>query len=156
MSSIVDYLGPNDKPALLGLSTPEFIGAAEAALAELGYKSYLAHSHEDFLNRFGQMQYQAVIIEDHFAGNGRDENRSLRGLQWMPMSLRRHATILLISDRVQTLNAMQAFNLSVHCVLHPDEVVSMLGQLIQKKVADNDLFLNMYRETQNRIAQGKA
>ena len=156
MSSIVELLSPEDKPALLGLSTPEFIGTAESILTELGYKVHLAGSHEEFMNRFGQIQYQLVVTEELFCSTSREENTSLRTLQWLPMNLRRHTTILLIGESFQTLNSMQAYNQSVHCVINPQELVPMLGQLIQKSTADSTLFMHVYRETQARIAQGKA
>jgi hypothetical protein len=55
----------------------------------------------------------------------------------------------------QTLHPMQAYQQSVHAVLNPSEIAN-LDQIVQKVVADNNLFLHIYRDTQNRIAQGKA
>ena len=57
-----EFLSPEDKPALLALSTPEFIAAAQIVLGELGYKVHVASNHEDFLTRFAHVQYQVVKI----------------------------------------------------------------------------------------------
>jgi hypothetical protein len=50
-----------------------------------------------------------------------------------------------------TFNPMQAFQLCVHAVVNPSEMF-LLIQLIQKAVADNDMFLHTYREVQRRAA----
>lgn len=155
MPADFDFLDPNDKPALLGLSTPEYVSTAEAVLAELGYKVHAASNHDDFLNRFGQVHYHVVILEQHFAPTSAEMNISLNNIQTMPMALRRHAVFILIGDRYQSLHPLHAYQQSVHNVLHPDELVVLLAQVVQKSVADNNLFLNAYRETQTRIAQGK-
>ena len=73
----------------------------------------------------------------------------------MPMGLRRHAVIILIGNSFQSLHAMQAFRQSVHAVVNPADLHG-LKQIIQQVVADTDLFLIMYRDSQTRIAQGKA
>ena len=50
---------------------------------------------------------------------------------------------------------MQAYQMGVHLVVNRSEML-LLIQFIQKAVADNDLFLHGYRETQRRVAQGLA
>ena len=68
------------------------------------------------------------------------------------MNHRRHATFLLIGDSFETLNALQAFTQSVHGVVNHSEM-PLIGQLIQKAVADSQLFLGTFRDVQQRLAQ---
>lgn len=150
-----EFLSPDDRPALIGITRPEHLATVDSILAELGYKVHAATSHEDFLNLFGQVQYQVVILDEVFGAGSAADNTSLLTLQTMSMTMRRHATVILIGESYQTLNAMQAFQQSVHAVINPQELNVLLGQIIQKTVEVNDLFLNVYRETQNRIAQGR-
>lgn len=156
MPAPVEILTTNDKPALLGVSTPEFVTACESTLRELGYKVHATANHDEFQSRFRQIQYHVIILEELFDCATPDENKSLRSLQWMPMALRRHATVLLIGDQFQTMHSLQAYNQSVHAVINPLELMGTLAQIVPKLVADNNLFLDMYRESQIRIAQGKA
>jgi hypothetical protein len=149
-----DFIGPNDKPAMVLLSTPEWLEIAKRALAELGYKVHAPPTHAEFAQRFGQIQYQVVITELLFAAATVAENISLLTLQQMPMASRRHATVILIGREFQSLNAMQAFQQSVHAVVNPRELAS-LGQIVQQAVAENDLRLGVLRDTHLRIAQGK-
>ncbi len=156
MPAPVEILSPNDKPALLGVSTPEFIASCDSTLRELGYKVHTAANHDEFQSRYRQVPYHVIILEELFDCATPEENQSLQTLQWMPMPQRRHATMVLVGDQFQTMHALQAFNQSVHAVINPQELVGMLAQIVPKLVADNNLFLDMYRESQIRIAQGKA
>lgn len=152
MSEQFDFISPDDKPALLAITTPEWASIAETALLEAGYKVHSITSHSEFPGRFSQVAYQVVIIEEQFAGTPASENVALQTLQKMQMNLRRHTTAILIGSSYQTFNALQAFEHSVHAVVNFSEM-PLLAQLVQKIVADNDLFLNNFREVQQRVAQ---
>lgn len=155
MSTRFDFISANDKPALLAFSTPELLETAKAALHELGYKVHTAATHSDFQIRFSQVHYQVVIVEELFAANNISENLTLKALQAMPMSQRRHATILLLGDSFQTFMPMEAFQHSVHAVINRSELF-LLKQLIEKAVADNALFLHSFQEAQRRAFEAAA
>jgi hypothetical protein len=155
MSSQFEFLTASDKPALIAFSNPEWLETARASLLELGFKVHTAATHADFLNRFSQVRYEVAIIEECFAANNIDENHTLHGLQRMPMSQRRHCTTILLGDAFQTFTPMQAFQHSVHAVINSSEIF-LLKQLVEKTVADNDLFLHAYREAHKRAATAAA
>ena len=153
MATTFEFISASDKPALLAFSTPEWLDAAKTALTELGYKVHTAATHGDFLIRFSQIRYQVVILEELFAANTVSENLTLQALQTMPMAQRRHATVILFGDSFQTFTPMQAFQQSVHAVINSSELF-LLKQLIEKAIADNNLFLTSYREAQSRAYSG--
>jgi len=150
MSNQFDFVSASDKPALLAFSTPDWLAAAKSALEELGYKVHTAATHTDFLVRFGQVRYQVVIIEELFGANSIEENLTLKAIQQMPVGQRRHATIILLGDSFQTFVPMEAFKQSVHVVVNSSEMF-LLRQLIEKAVADNDIFLHSFRDVQHRV-----
>jgi spore germination protein YaaH len=150
MNGTFDFVGSEDKPALIAFSTPEWLDTTKTALNELGYKVHTAATHSDFLIRFSQARYQVVIVEELFGANTPDENLTLKALQNMPVNQRRHATVLLIGDSFQTFTPIEAFKNSVHAVINSSELF-LLKQLVEKAVADNDLFLHSFREIQNRV-----
>ena len=150
MNNQFDFVSTTDKPALLAFSTPEWLETARTALSELGYKVHTAATHGDFQVRFSQIRYQVVIIEERFAANDITENLTLLLMQKMPMSQRRHSTVILLGENFQTFTPMQAFQQSVHAVINSSELF-LLKQLIEKTIADNELFLQTYRETQTRV-----
>jgi hypothetical protein len=150
MSDQYEFLGSNDKPALLAFSTPEWLEEIKQALQELGYKVHTAATHSDFLVRFSQVQYQVVIVEERFAANSLDENQTLTALHRMPVSQRRHSTIILVGESFQTFTPMQAFQQSVHAVINSSELF-LVKQLIEKSVADNKMFLHSFHDVQSRL-----
>jgi hypothetical protein len=150
MSDQFDFIGAADKPVLLAFSSPEWLEGVKTAMQELGYKIHTAATHSDFLVRFSQVRYQVVILEERFAANTLEENLTLRALQEMPMSQRRHATIILFGESFQTFTPMQAFQQSVHAVINSSEMF-LIKQLIEKAVADNAMFLQSYHEVQTRM-----
>jgi len=150
MNGSFDFVSSGDKPALLAFSTPEWLDECKAALQELGYKVHTAATHSDFLIRFSQVHYQVVIVEELFAANTPAENLTLKALQNMPVNQRRHATVLLVGNSFQTFAPMEAFKNSVHAVINSSELF-LMKQLVEKAVADNDIFLHSFREIQTRI-----
>ena len=149
-----EFISPADKPALLALSSMEALANVQTIVLECGFKVHVASNHDDFAKRFAALNYHLVVVEELFAAGTPDENVSLRTVQWMPVVRRRHAGVVLISDRFQTLNPMHAFQQSVHAVVNKADL-SSLGGIITKAVSDNDLFLHSYREVQAAMAQGK-
>ena len=155
MQNNFDFIGATDKPALVAFSTPEWLETTKTALAELGYKVHTAATHTDFLIRFSQVSYRVVILEELFAANDLSENLTLQALQNMPMSQRRHATIIVLGSSFQAFTPLQAFQQSVHAVINSSELF-LLKQLIEKAVADNLFFLHSFREAQRQAYSGAA
>jgi hypothetical protein len=153
MTGTFDFVTAEDRPALIAFSTPEWLDTAKVALQELGYKVHTAATHSDFQLRFTQVHYQVVIIEELFAANNLEENLTLTALQNMPVNQRRHATILLLGDSFSTFTPMEAFKHSVQAVVSSSEMF-LLKQLVEKAVADNNAFLNSFREVQKRAYSG--
>jgi hypothetical protein len=149
MDSNFDFINLTDKPALLGLSTPEWQDTARTALVEMGYKVHQAAAHADFIASFVQVPYQLVVLEERFAADTAHENRSLAFLQTAQMHLRRHCVLVLVGDSFTSFHPLEAFQQSVHLVINRSEMM-LLIQFLQKTLADNDLFLHAFREAQRR------
>lgn len=155
MAEALEFIRPDDRPAILALSNAEYAAMAHAALMELDYKVHAVADYDMFVDQYQQIQYQVVVIDEHFGGaSSIVENHTLAWLQYLPMNLRRHSVIFLIGPSFSSLSAMQAFQQSVHAVINPSELTS-LQQIILKYVSDNDLFLNQYREVQKSLAAGQ-
>ncbi len=155
MAADFEFLSPTDKPALLAISTPDLHAAAKSALTELDYKVQSAATHDEFMTRFTSVPYHMTFMEDTFASIAANENVSLRTIQSLPMAQRRHTTFVLFGTTFQTMNAMQAFQQSVHAVIHPADTTK-LKLILHQVAADSAIFMVVYRDIQNRIAQGKS
>jgi hypothetical protein len=144
-----DIIGPHDQPALVAISSPDLSESVKASLAGIGYKVHVVDGPLLFETRYSQVNYQVVFIEETFACTNAVDNTTLGMIQNMPMSQRRHATFFLIGPSYETLNTMQAFGLSVHCVINTAEL-PVLSELVQKTVSENDVFLSAFRDAQRR------
>ena len=149
-----EFITTSDKPALLALTNPDWLETAKNALQEMGFKVHTANNHNEFLSSFHQIPYQVVMIEELFAATTPQDNQSLITLQNMPMLHRRHAIVVLVGDSFSTFNPMQAYQLSVQAVVNRTEMFLLL-QLLQKLVADNEMFLQTFRIVQQRLTEGK-
>jgi DNA-binding NtrC family response regulator len=149
-----DFISATDKPALLGITDTELAVGAKMALAGMGYKVHSAETHEEFLQRFGQAQYQVVVLEENFGGVSADQNVALTTLQNMNMALRRHATVIVIGAAFQTLQPMQAFQQSAHAVVNSADSENFQG-IFQQAIHSNEMFLNTFRDVQAGLAQTK-
>jgi CheY-like chemotaxis protein len=145
------FITAADKPALVAVSNPAWLETAKKVLKDLGYKVHAAATHQEFTTRFSQARYQVVILDELFDAGKPEENLTLKSLQMMPVNQRRHATVILFGNSFKTFDAMQAFQQSVHVVINGAEI-PMLRQLVEKAVAENDLFLSGYRDVQKRIS----
>jgi hypothetical protein len=146
------FITATDKPALVACSNTDLTGTVKCALRELDYKVHTVTAHGTFLTRFSQVRYRVVVIDELFAASRPEENQSLLALQKMPMSQRRHATVILLGQNFVTFDPLQAFQKSVHAVINLAEL-ALLKQLIEKAVADNNLFLQNFREAQNNLSR---
>jgi hypothetical protein len=145
----LDIIGPHDQPALLAISTPDLAASVKASVTGIGYKVHVVDGPLLFETRYSQVNYQVVFIEETFACGSAVENTTLAMIQNMPMNQRRHATFFLIGPSYETLDTMQAFGLSVHCVINTAEM-PVLAEVVQKTVAENDVFLAAFRDAQRR------
>jgi hypothetical protein len=149
-----EFISPDCLAALFGLSSPDYAIAARIAAADLGYKTHETENHAQFLERFNQAPYELVLLEENFDPSEPGSNPSLAALQNMQMSRRRHATIVLFGDSFETLNAMQAYQQSVHAVVNRRDL-DKLGPILQQVLNSNEQFLSVFKDAQSRMTQGK-
>lgn len=154
MSLDLEILSPSDRPVLLGISSPDILDYARGVLDQMGYKVHIAVHHEEFLDRFARVQYEIALLEDSFGGVLPEQNVPLTTLQQMPMNLRRHCTVMLLSDVLPSLDPMHAFHQSVHAIINRVDMDKLM-LIVQQVTNENAIFLNAYRDVQSRIAQGK-
>ena len=116
----------------------------KTALAELGYTVHIVNDSREAIDRIWQRPYNLVILHEEFGGAAED-NSVLKGLQPMPMSVRRFMYVGLIGKQYRTLDPMAAFAKSVNFVV-ADQELGNLKAIVQEAVTDNDRFFRVLRE----------
>ena len=131
-----DFIGPRDKPALLAVSEPEVIDFPRRPDRIQLERASGGKPQSQFDRRYSQVNYQVVIIEENFAGSvHRGQFEPANGARPEHERQKRYATFFLIGQSFESLNTLQAFAQSVHCVLNFAEL-PMLSEVLQKTVAE--------------------
>jgi predicted Zn finger-like uncharacterized protein len=117
----------------------------KTALAELGYTVHIVNDAREAIDRIWQRPYSLLILHEEFGGSAED-NSVLKGLQAMPMSIRRFLYVGLIGKQYRTLEPMAAFAKSVNFVL-ADQELGNLKAIVQEAVSDNDRFFRVFRDS---------
>ena len=151
MADLFEFISPNEQAALLAIGNPQYHAKARTDLSEAGFKVMAAATHEDFIDKFYRTHYRVVVLDVSFGAPPAAENRSLIAVQKMLMPQRRHAVFLLIGQEFRTMDAMQAFQRSVQVVVNPVDM-PRIRSIVERAVTDNDLFLQVFRETQDHSA----
>ena len=153
MSFDTEFISNNAAPALLAINMPEWLARSRAILTQCGYKVRAASNHEDFYSRLTRTRYEVVVMEEGFSSDSIVDNVSLYRVQQMAMPERRNTTMIILGNSFETLNPRQAFQQSVHAVLHPDDIES-LGPVVQQAVTNNSLFNEVFNAAEQRLMNG--
>lgn len=142
-SETPDFFELGDKTSLV-CCDPGTVGAAQTALRDLGFKVHTAETAEHAVDRMHYTSYDCIIVHEHFGGS-LTSNPVLHYLKPLPMAQRRHWFVCLIGPSCTTLDAMQAFGQSVHCVVNPDDLPK-LGPILKKGLAEFELLYRVHTE----------
>ena len=148
-----EFIGPSDQPALLAISTPEVLGDGQNGPDRNGLQSPCGREPSPNSTRYNQVNYQMVVIEENFAGGGfAGQSQPAADSESAHEPAAPRDVFSDWGQRLETLNTMQAFAQSVHCVINYSEL-PMFSELVQKTMAENDMFLATFRDTQRRVYQ---
>jgi hypothetical protein len=129
-------------------NAPEVVNA----LNEIGLsKISQALSQKEALDKMKYNLYDIVIIEDGFGGPI-EESQIMSEFQNMPVSQRRRIFLVLIADRWETANSIQAFSLSVNLVVNY-RLLDKIKEGITSAMTRNHRFYKVFDEC--RQALGK-
>src|SRR5688572_6401303 len=132
--SKMDFFEVGDKTSLI-CSDPSTGEAVRTTLRELGYKFHTAETGEMAVERMRYTQYDVVVIQENFAGSSLRSNAVLNFLAPLPMAQRRYSFTCLIGPSFKTLDAMQAFQQSVHLVVNPNDLPNLTA-ILKKGLAE--------------------
>jgi hypothetical protein len=105
---------------------------------------HTAATHGDFVVRFSQIRYQVVIVEELFAANHIGENFTLKALQDDANEPAPSRYGDSSRNFVPNVHSNAGLSTECACVINTSELF-LLPQLIEKAVADNNLFLHHFQ-----------
>ena len=147
----MDFFEVGDKTSLI-CADPNTTEVVKATLRELGFKFHVAETPELAVERMRYTNYDCLVVHENFAGSSLRSNAVLNYLSPLPMAQRRYSFACLIGPSVKTLDAMQAFALSVHLTLNPTDLPN-LGPILKKSLAEFEILYRTYRDTLATIGE---
>ena len=140
----MDFFELGDKTSLIcaDSATTESV---KATLRELGFKFHTAETPELAVERMRYQNYDCVVVHENFAGSSLRSNAILNYLSPLPMAQRRYSYVCLVGPSFKTLDAMQAFQQSVHLVLNPSDLPN-LGPILKKGLAEFEQLYRAYKD----------
>ena len=141
----MDFFEIGDKTSLI-CADPATTEVVKETLRELGFKFHVAETSELAVERMRYTNYDCIVVHENFAGSSLRSNPVLNYLSPLPMAQRRYSLVCLIGPSVKTLDAMQAFQLSVHLTLSPIDLPN-LGPILKKGLAEFEQLYRAYKET---------
>ena len=141
----MDFFEIGDKTSLI-CADPATTEVVKGTLRELGFKFHVSETSDLAVERMRYTNYDCIVVHENFAGSSLRSNAVLNYLSPLPMAQRRHSFVCLIGPSVKTLDAMQAFQLSVHLTISPMDLTN-LGPILKKGLAEFELLYRTYKET---------
>jgi hypothetical protein len=147
----MDFFEIGDKTSLI-CADPGSTEVAKATLRELGFKFHVAETPELAVERIRYTNYDCIIVHENFAGSSLRSNAVLNYLGPLPMAQRRHSFVCLIGPSLKTLDAMEAFTLSVHLTLNPVDLPNLVP-ILKKSLAEFELLYRSYKDTVETLGE---
>ena len=144
-SEKVETFDPNVRLALVCVNAGDRQDAVVQALQELGYRTQVAETPADTVERLRKMAYEVLIIDQEFQGATPHDNPVLKAIQVMPMTTRRYIFVVLLGKDFKTYDNMTAYSESVNLVVNVNDL-SQVKVILERAVADNDLFYRVFRQ----------
>jgi len=140
---VQDFFELGDKTALV-CAEPGVVESTWKTLKEMGFKVHFSSDEDDAIERLRYTQYNCVIVQEDLAGKPLEMNEVMNYLSTLPMAQRRNTFVCLLGESFRTLNAIQAFTLSVHVVVNPSDLPNLTASL-KKSLVEFDRTYRVYR-----------
>lgn len=142
--SKMDFFEVGDKTSLI-CTDPEVGEAVRATLHDLAFKFHIADTAEMAVERIRYNHYDIIVIQEDFAGSTLKTNSVLSSLIPSPMPQRRSSLIVVVGTGFKTLDAMQAFALSVQLVVNTADLPNFTA-ILKKSWAEFQNLYHVYHE----------
>jgi hypothetical protein len=89
------------------------------------------------------------------SGKPLEMNEVMNFLSALPMSQRRNTFVCLLGDSLRTLDAIQAFTLSVHVVVNPSDLPNLTA-ILKKSLVEFDRTYRVYRIVMDSMGERRS
>jgi len=134
------------KKAMICASSVEVGKNLTDSVRELKYAVDVPVNVQDAFEKLRFNQYDLILIDENYSGNGFEGNEFLKHIQQLPMTTRRYIFVALFGANFKTMDNMSAFEHSVNLVVNEKDL-SNIRVILKKTIADNEQFYKVFKES---------
>jgi hypothetical protein len=144
------FFDVGDNTALVCVDQQEYQKLIVPQLIEMTYKVHLGLYEEDVLLKLKTYSYNVVVIYENFKGSTPETNPILREMIRRPGHQRRDHFVVLLSHRLATNDAMNAFVRSVDQIVNVADLANLKPVLRRGAAQHSDLY-HPFQETMKAV-----
>jgi hypothetical protein len=145
-----DFLVEEAKTSLVCIMDPDLQKRINTVLKDAEYLNTVAESARDALKKMRYHTFDIVVLDELFDCKNHQSNGVLIYLQHLPMGMRRNIFSILLSNRFQTMDNMEAFHKSVNLIINRTHI-NEFKKILLHGIADNEVFYKVFKNTAIKI-----
>lgn len=145
-----DFIEEEARTSLVCVTENEMKDKINVCLSGIDFHNSSADNAREALKKMRYHTFDLVVIDELFDCRSINANGVLIFLQHLPMSIRRHVFVILISGNFRTMDNMQAFNKSVNLIVNRKNMDDF-KKILLRGIADNDVFYRVYKRAVKKI-----
>lgn len=152
MEKPFDFIEEEGRTALICETSPEIISQIKTVLDYMEYHVTEAHNTRDALKQMRYHDYDLIIVNENFDTPNPDTNGVLMYIARMPINIRRHIFVAMLSKRFKTLDYMMSFVKSVNLIIN-ERNVPEFETVLQRGMADTDILYKTFKDSLKRAGR---
>lgn len=140
-----EFLEEGAKTAVICEPVPKRRADIRKVVEAMAYHIRESDNARDTLKQMRFHDFDLVVLNERFDTRDPEMNHVLKYLGQLNMRSRRNMFLVLLSDRLRTMDKMEAFNKSVNLIVNLDDMDNF-SKILQAGLADHDNFYRVFKE----------
>ena len=145
-----DFLEEEAKTSLVCVMDHEIAARISSVLTDLEYHNTVAEGARDALKKIRYHNFDIIILDELFDCKNFHFNGVLIYLQQLPMAIRRHLFVVLLTNRFRTMDNIEAFHKSVNLIINMANI-NEFKKVLLRGIADNEVFYKIFKTASKKI-----
>jgi len=147
-----DFIAPGAKTAMICLSDMEVRSMISAELMAMGFYPVMPQDCHEALKRMRFHVFNLVIVDERFDCNRQEPHPVLTHIESLAMDIRRTMFVVLVTDRLRTMDDMAAFHRSVNLIIN-DRNIQEFTKIYKRATADHEAFYSVFFECLSKLGK---
>lgn len=140
-----EFLEAGAKTAVICEPVPARRAEIRTVVESMKYHILESENARDTLKQMRFHDFDLVVLNERFDTRDPEMNHVLKYLGQLNMTSRRNMFLVLLSERLRTMDKMQAFNKSVNLIVNLDDMENF-SRILQAGLADHGRFYRVFKE----------